>query len=373
MVSDANERVRLLLEKIVSTGEETGLQVAAYHKGRLVIDAWAGDADAATGRKVDGETLFTVFSTTKGIIYAAIHLLSERGRLSYDDPVTRFWPEFGARGKQKVTVGQVMDHSAGVPQMPDGATAEDICDWDRICAAIAELPPLWEPGTKTGYHAFTVGWILGEVVRRIDGRSAARFVQEEICAPLGLKNLFLGITDDVEPRVANLVDAPQPADAAARPALFEKAIPAALPAAASLFNRPEVRRASIPGAGGIMNARDLARLYASMAGGVDGVRLLPASRVALMARERRHDMDQVLGLEIRKGLGYFLPGPNAESIPDSPGAFGHPGAGGSVGWADPAHGLAVGFAKTLLVSPPDRWAATDVKITRKIQEVLGIS
>jgi CubicO group peptidase (beta-lactamase class C family) len=177
----------------------------------------------------------------------------------------------------------------------------------------------------------------------------------------------------VEKRVANLVDAPPPEGLPAPLPLFEKAIPAGTPAAALLFNRPDVRRASIPGAGGIMNARDLARFYASMATGVDGVRLLPPERVALIAQERRHDMDQVLGLEIRKGLGYFLPGLNAESIPDTPGAFGHPGAGGSVGFAEPANGLAVGFAKTRLVSPPDRWAATDVKVTRKIREVLGIS
>ena len=166
-MADASGKIRRFLEEIVSSGAELGLQVAAYHEGKLVIDACAGIADPATGRKVESDTLFTVFSTTKGVIYAAIHLLAERGRLSYEDTVARFWPEFGARGKQKVTVGQVLDHSAGVPQMPNGATAEDICDWDRICAAIADLPPLWEPGTKTGYHAFTIGWILGEVVRRI--------------------------------------------------------------------------------------------------------------------------------------------------------------------------------------------------------------
>jgi CubicO group peptidase (beta-lactamase class C family) len=372
-VADANGKVRRFLEEIVASGAELGLQVAAYHKGKLVIDACAGVADPATGRKVESDTLFTVFSTTKGIIYGAIHLLAERGKLSYDEPVSRWWPEFGARGKQAVTVGQVMDHSAGVPQMPGGATAEEMCDWDWICAAIADLPPLWEPGTKTGYHAFTVGWILGEVVRRVDGRSAAAFVQEEICAPLELKNLFLGIPDGVEHRVANLVDAPPLPDAPARLPLFEKAMPTHIAAGALVFNRPDVRRASIPGAGGIMTARDLARFYASMAGSVDGVRLLPPARVALSAQERRRDLDQVLNLEIRKGLGWFLHGPNAESIPDSPGAFGHPGAGGSVGWADPAHELALGFAKTLLVSPVDRWKATDVRISTKVREVLGIS
>jgi CubicO group peptidase (beta-lactamase class C family) len=320
---------------------------------------------------VDGDTLFTVFSTTKGILYACIHLLAERGKLSYDDTVARSWPAFAARGKAGVTIRQVLDHSAGVPQVPEGATAEDICDWDRMCGMVAELPPLWEPGTKTGYHAYTIGWILGEVLRRIDGRSVARFVQEEICTPLGLRNLFLGIPRSVEDRVALLEDAPEPEGLPEPLPLFEKAIPTHLPAAAVLFNRPDVRRASIPAAGGIMNARDLARFYASMATGVDAFRLLPPARVALAAREQRRDMDQVLGLEIRKGLGYFLPGENAESISDSPGAFGHPGAGGSVGYADPANGLAVGYTKTRLVSPVDRWSASAVKVTWKIREVLG--
>jgi CubicO group peptidase (beta-lactamase class C family) len=211
----------------------------------------------------------------------------------------------------------------------------------------------------------------------VDGRSVARFVHEEISAPLGLRNLFLGIPQGaagrgVESRVANLEDAPAPEDAPEPLPLFEKAIPTHLPAAAVLFNRPDVRRASIPAAGGIMNARDLARFYASMATGVDGFRLLPPERVALTAREQRRDMDQVLGLEIRKGLGWFLPGENAESISDSPGAFGHPGAGGSVGYADPGNELAVGYAKTRLVSPVDRWSASAVSVTRKIREVLGI-
>ncbi len=374
---DANESVRLFLEEIIASGEETGLQVAVYHRGRLVIDTWAGVADASTGRKVDGETLFTVFSTTKGILYACIHLLAERGKLAYDDPVARHWPAFAARGKAGVTIRQVLDHSAGVPQMPDGATAEDICDWDRICGMVAHLPPLWQPGTKTGYHAYTIGWILGEVLRRVDGRSVARFVREEICAPVGLRDMFLGLPQgaagrSVQARVAVLEDAPEPEGLPEPMPLFEKAIPPQLPAAATLFNRPDVRCADIPAAGGITNARDLARFYASMATGVDRFRLLPPERVALIAKEQRRDMDQVLGLEIRKGLGYFLHGENAESIIDSPGAFGHPGAGGSVGYADPAHGLAVGFAKTRLVSPVDRWAATDVKVTRKIRETLGI-
>jgi len=197
-------------------------------------------------------------------------------------------------------------------------------------------------------------------------------VQEEICAPLGLHNMFLGIPDQVEGRVARLEDAPLPEGAPVPLPLLEKAIPPQLPAAAALFNRGDVRRASIPAGGGIMNARDLARFYASLATGVDGVRLLSPKRIALVAREQRRDMDQVLGLEIRKGLGYFLPGANAESLSVSPSSFGHPGAGGSVGYADPENGLAVGFAKTRLVSPIDPKTAAGVKVTERIRQVLGI-
>jgi CubicO group peptidase (beta-lactamase class C family) len=172
--------------------------------------------------------------------------------------------------------------------------------------------------------------------------------------------------------VAHLEDAPLPADAPPRTALSLRAAPAHLPADATLFNRPEVRRASFPAAGGIMNARATARHYASLATGVDGVRLLPPTRVALIAQEQTHEKDQVLGLNIRKGLGYFLHGEDGESISDSPDSFGHPGAGGSVGYADPTHELAVGFAKTRLTSPTDRTRRPAVRVTEKIREVLGI-
>ncbi len=358
---------------MIASGQETGLQVAAYHQGRRVIDAWAGIADASTGRRVNGDTLFTVFSTTKGIVCTAIHMLAERKLLAYDDTVARFWPAFAARGKKAVTIRHVLTHTAGVPQMPDSVTPEMLCDWDRICAAIADLPPLWEPGTLTGYHSYTMGWILGEVLRRVDGRSIARFVQDEICAPLGLHSLFLGIPDREEPRVAFLEDAPLPEGAPVRTELSMRAAPAHLPASAVLFNRPDIRRASFPAAGGIMSARAIARFYASLATGVDGVRLLPPDRVALIAREQTRERDQVIGLNIRKSLGYFLHGENGESISESPDSFGHPGAGGSVGCADPFHGLAIGFTKTRLTFDLDPTRSPAARVTAAIREVLCIA
>ena len=137
------------MDDLIGRGIEQGLQVAAYLDGQLVVDTWAGVADATTGRPVDGETLFLVFSTTKGVTATVIHLLAERGLLEYDVPVARYWPEFGVNGKQAITVRQVLAHTAGVPQVPDGFERTDFGDWDRACRAVAELTPLWQPGTAT--------------------------------------------------------------------------------------------------------------------------------------------------------------------------------------------------------------------------------
>jgi CubicO group peptidase (beta-lactamase class C family) len=358
---------------MVESGEETGLQVAAYLDGRLVIDAWAGTADPATGRKVDGETLFTVFSTTKGITATCIHVLAERGQLDYDAPVARYWPEFAARGKECVTVRDALTHRAGVPQMPDGSTTEDICDWDAITAQIAELSPLWEPGTQTGYHAATFGWILGEVVRRIDGRPIAAFVQEEICASLGIRDLCLGIPDEVEPRVAPLENAPPPEGAPLPPpdALILRAIPPQIGITGTVWNRADVRRASIPAAGGIMNARAIARHYAALVGEVDGVRLLPPERVAVATTLQTDATDLVIGVPVRKGLGYFLGGPFSP-MSERATAFGHPGAGGSIGFADPEYRLAVGFTKNRLVTSLDPARSAAYRVSERVREVLGI-
>lgn len=184
-MANANRLVQEYLLEMVETTDEVGLQVACYLKGELVVDAWAGLADEASGRAVDGETLFTVFSCTKGVTSTAVHLLAERGKLAYDASIGTYWPEFACNGKEGITVRDVMTHRAGLPHMPDGVTPELICDWDYMCGALAASSPIWEPGTKTGYHAYTFGWLLGEVVHRTDGRSFSRFVTEEICEPTG--------------------------------------------------------------------------------------------------------------------------------------------------------------------------------------------
>jgi CubicO group peptidase (beta-lactamase class C family) len=373
MNTTATAAVQALLDELVSDGQELGLQAVAYLNGELVIDAAAGVADRATGRPVDGDTLFTVFSTTKGITATCIHLLAERGKLDYDDPIARYWPEFAAHGKDRVTVRDALTHRAGVPQMPADVTPAALGDWDRMCAAIAAQPPLWEPSTQTGYHAYTFGWILGEVLRRIDGRPIAAFVQDEICAPLGVRDIYFGIPGAVEGRVATLENAPPPEGAPQPPAdaLIFRAIPPAVGTTGAVFNRPDVRRAVIPAGGGIMSARAVARHYAALIGEVDGVRLLPPERVAIATALQTDAQDLVLGLPTRKGLGYFLGGPRSP-MSERLTSFGHPGAGGSIGFADPEYGLAVGFTKNMLRTSLDPTQAAAFRVGQRIREALGI-
>jgi CubicO group peptidase (beta-lactamase class C family) len=198
------ERVQTLIDQLVDSGDEVGLQVAAYVDGELVVDAWAGVADEATGRTVDGDTLFTTWSTTKGFVATCLHILADQGRVAYDTPIAHYWPEFAAHGKESTTVRHALTHMTGIPQMPDGVTPELMTDWDAMCAAIAGHAPLWSPGSKPGYHAWTFGWIIGEIIRRVDGRPVAQFAQEELCRPLGITDFYLGIPDAVEARVAPL-------------------------------------------------------------------------------------------------------------------------------------------------------------------------
>jgi CubicO group peptidase (beta-lactamase class C family) len=259
MNAQANDAIQVYLEELVADGEQLGLQVAAYLDGELVVDTWAGVAERATGRPVDGDTLFTVWSVGKGIVATCVHLLAERGALDYDAPIARYWPAFGASGKARATVRDALTHRAGVPQLPPGTAITDCADWERMCAGIAAQAPLWEPGTQTGYHAVTFGWIVGEIIRRIDGRAFSRFVQEEICAPLGMRDCYFGIPDEVEQRTA-VIELSQEQREALRHApdsLPERAFPYDW---RDQFNRPELRRASIPGGGAIASARDRASL-----------------------------------------------------------------------------------------------------------------
>jgi CubicO group peptidase (beta-lactamase class C family) len=355
---DANALVQQAVDDAIGRGLEAGLQVAAYLDGELVVDAWGGLADESTGRQVDVDTLFNVFSATKGVASTALHVQAERGLVDYDAPIVRYWPEFAAHDKERATVRDALLHRTGVPQMPADITPELMCDWEHMARAMADAEPRWEPGTRSGYHGYTYGWIVGEIVRRTDpkGRPFNRFVQEELCDPFGIDSLFLGIPDEAEHRIARLTDPPPlpPEFAAMMPPLFAEAFPEPVALSASTFERPDVRRSCHPGAGGIMSARSLAKHYALLAQGgtLDGVRLLSPERVDLVRQLYSDDVDAVIGQPYRRGLGYWLGGEPLSGttgpIGKNPRAFGHPGFGGSIGWADPDARLAAAILKNRL-------------------------
>jgi len=383
---NANSIVQKAVDTAIREGGEIGLQVAAYVNGELVVDVWGGLADETTGRKVDGETLFPVFSVTKAVTATALHIQAERGLVDYDTPIAHYWPEFAAQGKDKGTVRDALTHRIGIPQMPEGVTPEQMCDWEWMVQRLADTKPLFAPGTKSAYLAYTFGWIIGEIVRRTDPkrRPFGRFVQEEVCAPLGIDNLWIGIPDAVEPRVAKLTNMPRLAPGAPGlpvDSLLPLAIPPQVGTTQKVFGRPDVRRACIPGAGGIMNARSTARFFAMLANGgeLNGVRLLSEERVRSFSvpRPNREEFDSVVWRVLNLGMGGFWLGgespPAASVVGRNPHTICHPGAGGSIGWADLDARLAVAICHNRMFDAPTAEGNPFAPIGDAVRVTLGIA
>jgi CubicO group peptidase (beta-lactamase class C family) len=334
-----------MLDRFVAQGPETSLQVAAYLDGRLIVDAWAGTQAGPGSRAVDADTLFPVYSVSKGITATAAHRLVERGILGLDVPIVRYWPEFAAHGKEGITLRHVLSHTAGLAKMHEDGTMDDLVDWDGMCARFAAMPPLHAPGERRHYHAISYSWLVGEVARRADGRDFKRIIAEEVAAPLGLTGLYIGIPEGVDHLVVLPVAGPAAPPSATPPAPPDPvgmwAIPPyVLPLERMMVHRG-VQRACIGASNGLMNARSIAKHYAALIGdGVDGVRLLSEATVdeATMWYIPHGPDGRNAG---RFGLGYGLSGPDAE-----PGAiFGHGGYGGANGFADRSKRLAVGVTK----------------------------
>jgi CubicO group peptidase (beta-lactamase class C family) len=377
----ANAAVQRAIDSAIASGREIGLQVAAYHRGRLVADAWGGLADPSTGRRVDGDTLFNVYSVTKAVAATAIHILVDRGLIHYDAPVAHYWPEYAAHGKGATTVRHVLTHRACVPQMPEGVTPGRLCDWDWMTRAIAHLEPLAEPGTKTLYLSMTFGWILGELVRRTDPghRSLGRFVHDEIAKPLGISDLWIGIPDEAEPRVAKQVDAMVAIPPEHLPPLFLASMPPAVALTPAVFERPDVRRAEVAGVGGIFNARSAARFWAMLAGGgeLDGVRLLSKELAATLNTPRANsgEPDPVMfGFPLPITIGGFWFGGEHPPVcsAKTPRAICHPGQGGSIGWADPDTQLAVAICHNRLFNASTREEDAMLPIADALRGALGL-
>lgn len=346
--------VRTAFEKNFKGFEELGASVSVCVDGMPVVDLWGGKADPA-GRPWEHDTIANVYSTTKGIAALAILRLAERGLVDLDAAMEKYWPEFGAEGKSSLTVRQCMAHRAGVPALRGPLPPEAMFDSPRLAAAMAAEAPWWEPGTQHGYHAVSYGWFAYELVRRLDGRDFSTFVREEFSGPLDL-DLFVGLPASEDGRTADLQPPGPPPPGV--PNLLEEELrerPESM--TSKTFSNPVLdiggvntrdwRATVMPAGNGHTNARALARIYGALAKGGrhKGTSVLDSGLIREAQVEQSSGPDAVLWqLPTRFGFGFMLTqeqpsaafGPNAD-------AFGHPGMGGSLGFADPEAGVGFGY------------------------------
>lgn len=350
-------RVQEVFSKHFAEGQELGAAFAVYLDGELVVDLWDGVADKHTGRPWERDTPAYAYSCTKAITATVLLQLASRGLVDLSAPVADVWPEFAAEGKGSITIEHLLTHQAGLPVIEEQVPVEEFEDLPAIADRLAGQRPLWEPGTAHGYHALTYGFLVGEVVRRVSGKSVGDLVAAEIAGPLGL-DLWLGAPDDVIDRSARLSAADRATAPAAPTAVTETADPLSQMIAASadpqsLMNRalgnpgmhrlkgganhPVILRAGWPAAGLVTTARGLAGFYRALVAG----EILPAATLADATRTRVSGPDRVLFIDSAFGLGYMTS--SLTFLNPSQTSFGHTGLGGFLGLGDVERGLAIGY------------------------------
>jgi CubicO group peptidase (beta-lactamase class C family) len=349
-------RVKEIFEENFRERDEIGAAVAVTIDGTPVADLWAGHADLARTKPWQRDTIVNVWSTTKGMAALCLHQLVDAGRVDLDAPVARYWPEFAQAGKETIPVRFFLGHRSGLAAVKPMLPGEALYDWDAMTTALAAQAPWWEPGTAHGYHAVTFGWLVGEIVRRVTGKSLGTYFRDSIAKPLGM-DFHIGLPDAEHHRVGEMstIPLPEPGSDAMLLGLAMMTDPEGLSARAFAnppsivrgANVPEWRRSEIPGANGHSDARSLARVYGTLAcgGSADGVHVLSREGIARCATELSRGKDLVLQLSTRFGHGYMLQQHDVfgGSFGPATGAFGHPGAGGSVGFADPEARIGFGY------------------------------
>jgi CubicO group peptidase (beta-lactamase class C family) len=344
--------VRTAFEENFRDRDELGAAVCVTADGVPVADLWGGWADPARTRAWERDTLVNVWSTSKGPTALCAHILADRGLLDLDAPVAAYWPEFAAAGKERILVRHLLSHRAGLAGLREPHSLEQLYDWELTTARLAATEPWWEPGTRSGYHAHTYGFLVGEVVRRVSGLLPGAFLEREVTGPLGL-DFTIGLPEKEADRAAELVHPPA-ASSTEQAAVFGQLAPVALAALANPLagaaeaNSPRWRAAELPAANGHGTARAVAALYGIFAGrgAYGGRRVLSAEAAERVRQGQGSCRDIVLGAgfdhETEIGLGLWLSGPNGSYGPN-PRAFGHDGFGGSCGLADPEAGVSLGY------------------------------
>jgi CubicO group peptidase (beta-lactamase class C family) len=361
--------VRDEFERNFAERGEVGGSVCVTVDGEVVVDLWGGMANPQTQAPWSEDTVAVVWSCTKGATALCAHLLAARGVIDLDAPVARYWPEFAKGGKENITVRMLLNHQAGLPALRDPIPEGGLCDWDSVVEALAAMEPLWEPGTRHGYHALTFGHLVGEVVRRVSGRSLGTFFRTQVAEPLGL-DFWIGLPEEHEQRVALNISPEPPAPGQPVPRFYAAAMtdPTSIPGMIvwnsggillpGAVDARKVHAAEIPSANGITNARGLAGMYRPLAlgGEFDGVRLIQDDAIPAMGAVGAAVAKDAAMLVPTRWAGGFMKGSDNHHLPLgendsvilSEEAFGHLGNGGSLGFADPRARLSFGYTMNRL-------------------------
>jgi CubicO group peptidase (beta-lactamase class C family) len=387
--ADGWEGVKEAFDQNFADGVEVGAGFSVYHDGQKKADLWGGIADRDSGKTWTEDTLIPVFSTTKGATAICANRLADRGELDMSEPVVTYWPEFGAEGKQDMPVSYLLSHQGGLAWVDETLTPEEAWAWEPVIRALEAQKPSWDPGTQHGYHAVTYGYLVGEVVKRIAHKSHGTFFHDEVAVPLDLA-FWIGLPESQEHRVGRLISmgeslggsgggggekSAEEEQAAANLAEMMAAFmgpdtplgkalyaPGGAFVDQDLWNTRAMHAAEVPAANGICDARSLARMYAAVIGEVDGIRLLSPEQLQAATTQQTTGPNTILmGMDIQFGLGFML---RSSVMPlGGPNSFGHFGAGGSMGWADPDVGLAVGYVMNRM----DLGLAGDVRSSRLLE------
>ena len=331
-------------------GDDIGAALVVMHNGACVVNLAGGYADQAKTRLWQPDTMATLMSATKAFTAACAHRLVDQGLLDLDAPVAKYWPEFAVAGKESMPVGYLLSHRAGLAAFRPQMQPDDIYDWDKVTSILAEQEPFWTPGEKHGYHSLTFGWLVGEVVKRVSGKSLGRYFRDEIGKPLAL-DAWIGVDPSRFYQLAEMGPFPAP-----DPAVVEmlQANPESVLALGSsnpptlgipgTLNSDAWRSSEIPAANGHASAYALAKFYAALANGgtIGGVHVLSPESIARCREEQSFGVDEFFGATTRFGLGYIL---NYElsNYGPNPLAFGHCGFGGTLGFCDPEENISFGY------------------------------
>ena len=328
MDSQKLEQVKQLFQQQIDQGVHPGASLAVYRYGNLVLDVHGG---IAKDEPVDDQTMFVLMSSTKPLTASCLYMLKERGKLSYDDLVSKHWPEFAQNGKETVTIRHILTHRGGFPETPASLPSTDWPDWSKVTRAMEQAPTIYTPGETLAYHPINFGWVIAEIVRRVDGRTFDRFLAEELAAPLGMEHTYVGLPKGLEGHVSPMHLMEDDADTSGY---------------STTFSQPAVWGAIVPGANGVATAGDLARFYAMMErkGSLDGATVIQQTTAEEAVEFQVEGVDKSIGVFAQRSLGLALGDERMGKSNGNPlNTFGHGGAGTSIGWADFDSGLAVGY------------------------------